>query len=87
VQEKEMVYPPPPHPPTIDADRARERLEFEAAAEAIEKVIPSSVLSLAGMNERCFESATIRSFVLACMVTFPVQYIGGTILLKDKFVL
>jgi hypothetical protein len=37
-----------------DVDRVRERLEFEAAAEAIEKgketVIPSSILSFPGMN-------------------------------------
>jgi G patch domain-containing protein 1 len=45
-----------------EADRARERLDFEAAAEAIEKgkekVIPSSVLSLPGMNDQRFVSAT-----------------------------
>ncbi|GJM99811.1 hypothetical protein PR202_ga16946 [Eleusine coracana subsp. coracana] len=46
-----------------EADRARERLDFEAAAEAIEKgkekvIKPSSVLSLPGMNEQRFVSAT-----------------------------
>lgn len=46
-----------------EADRARERLDFEAAAEAIEKgkvevVKPSSVLPLPGINEQRFVSAT-----------------------------
>ncbi|GJN28826.1 hypothetical protein PR202_gb16995 [Eleusine coracana subsp. coracana] len=46
-----------------EADRARERLDFEAAAEAIEKgkekvIKPSSMLSLPGMNEQRFVSAT-----------------------------
>ncbi|KAL6909762.1 hypothetical protein ACP4OV_001421 [Aristida adscensionis] len=47
-----------------EADRARERLDFEAAAEAIEKgkgkkvIDPSSVLGLPGMNEQRFVSAT-----------------------------
>ncbi|XP_062228742.1 G patch domain-containing protein TGH homolog [Phragmites australis] len=47
-----------------DADRARERLDFEAAATAIEKgkekkvIDPSSVLWLPGMNEQRFISAT-----------------------------
>ncbi|CAN6195202.1 unnamed protein product [Urochloa humidicola] len=47
-----------------EADRARERLDFEAAAEAIEKgkgekvIDPSSVFSLPGMNEQRFVAAT-----------------------------
>ncbi|KAL6604879.1 hypothetical protein ACP70R_042823 [Stipagrostis hirtigluma subsp. patula] len=47
-----------------EADRARERLDFEAAAEAIEKgkekkvTDPSSVLGIPGMNEQRFVSAT-----------------------------
>ncbi|KAF8779282.1 hypothetical protein HU200_002963 [Digitaria exilis] len=49
-----------------EADRARERLDFEAAAEAIEKgkgkkvLDPSSVFSLPGMNEQRFVAATQR---------------------------
>lgn len=47
-----------------EADRARERLDFEAAAEAIEKgkgknvIDPLSVFSLPGMNEQRFVAAT-----------------------------
>ncbi|XP_066370151.1 G patch domain-containing protein TGH homolog [Miscanthus floridulus] len=47
-----------------EADRARERLDFETAAEAIEKgkgkkvIDPSSLFSLPGMNEQCFVAAT-----------------------------
>ncbi|XP_062232935.1 G patch domain-containing protein TGH homolog [Phragmites australis] len=47
-----------------EADRARERLDFEAAAEAIEKgkekkvIDTSSVLGLSGMNKQRFVSAT-----------------------------
>ncbi|CAL5038427.1 unnamed protein product [Urochloa decumbens] len=47
-----------------EADRARERLDFEAAAEAIEKgkgkkvIDPSSVFSLPGMNDQRFVAAT-----------------------------
>lgn len=47
-----------------ETDRARERLDFEAAAEAIEKgkgkkvLDPSSVFSLPGMNEQRFVAAT-----------------------------
>ncbi|TVU11288.1 hypothetical protein EJB05_44863 [Eragrostis curvula] len=46
-----------------EADRARERLDFEAAAEAIEKgkekdIKPSSVLPLPGLNDQRFISAT-----------------------------
>lgn len=47
-----------------EADRARERLDFETAAEAIEKgkgkkvIDPSSVFSLPGMNEQRFVAAT-----------------------------
>lgn len=46
-----------------EADRARERLDFEAAAEAIEKgkekvIKPSTVLPLPGMNDQRFISAT-----------------------------
>lgn len=46
-----------------EADRARERVDFEAAAEAIEKgkekiIDPSPVFSLPGMNEQRFVAAT-----------------------------
>uniref|UniRef100_A0A0D9WQ18 G patch domain-containing protein TGH homolog n=1 Tax=Leersia perrieri TaxID=77586 RepID=A0A0D9WQ18_9ORYZ len=47
-----------------DADRARERLDFEAAAETIEKgkekkpMDPLSLLGLAGINEQRFVSST-----------------------------
>jgi len=47
-----------------EADRARERLDFETAAEAIEKgkgkkvIDPSSLFSLPGMNEQRFVVAT-----------------------------
>lgn len=47
-----------------EADRARERLDFETAAEAIEKgkgkkvIDPSSLFSLPGMNEQRFVAAT-----------------------------
>lgn len=47
-----------------EADRARERLDFEAAAEAMEKrkekkaMDPLSVLGLPGMNEQHFVSST-----------------------------
>jgi len=47
-----------------EGDRARERLDFEAAAEAIEKgkgkkvIDPLSVFSLPGMNEQRFVAAT-----------------------------
>ncbi|KAF7108203.1 hypothetical protein CFC21_108725 [Triticum aestivum] len=53
--------------PTItmsDADRARERLDFEAAADAIEKgkeykaIDPLSILGLPGLNEQRFVSST-----------------------------
>lgn len=47
-----------------DADRARERLDFEAAAETIEKgkekkaMDPLSLLGLSGINEQRFVSST-----------------------------
>lgn len=47
-----------------EADRARERLDFEAAADAIEKgkeykaIDPLSILGLAGMNEQRFVPST-----------------------------
>jgi G patch domain-containing protein 1 len=58
-----------------EADRARERVDFEAAAEAIEKgkekVIPSSVLLLPGMNEQRFVSATqleVDNIIYFCLL-------------------
>lgn len=61
-----------------EADRARERLDFEAAAEAIEKgkgkkvIDPSSVFSLPGMYEQRFVAATKSEVDVITLVLFHI---------------
>lgn len=68
-----------------EADRARERLDFEAAAEAIEKgkgekvVDPSSLFSLPGMNGQRFVAAT-QVEVYTVVVVIILSFLPNVIL-------